>query len=115
MAYQMKEGQGSLFKNEKQNDRQPDLKGSVMIKGVLYELAGWYRTSQNGRQYISLQAAEPSADRNNAARPGSVSPYQQSQPYQQTTSYGSQAPSYQQAPAPTLDDMPAADDNDLPF
>ena len=41
MAYQMKEGQGSLFKNEKQNDRQPDLKGSVMIKGVLYELAGW--------------------------------------------------------------------------
>ena len=105
----MKEGQGSLFKNEKQNDRQPDLKGSVMIKGVLYELAGWYRTSQNGRQYISLQAAEPSADRNNAARPGSASPYQQ------TTSYGSQAPSYQQAPAPTLDDMPAADDNDLPF
>ena len=32
MAYQMKEGQGSLFKNEKQNDRHPDLKGSVMIK-----------------------------------------------------------------------------------
>lgn len=58
MAYQQKEGQGSLFKNEKQNDRQPDFKGSIMIKGVLYNVSAWNRTSQNGREYISLQAEE---------------------------------------------------------
>lgn len=62
MAYEHKEGQGSLFKNEKQNDRQPDMKGTVMIKGVLYEVAAWNRTSQSGREYVSLQVSERSGD-----------------------------------------------------
>lgn len=62
MAYQHKEGQGSLFKNEKQNERQPDLRGSIMIKGVTYNISAWNRTSQNGRQYLSLQAEEQNGD-----------------------------------------------------
>jgi len=58
MAYEHREGQGSLFKNDKKNERQPDFKETVMIKGVLYNISAWSRTSQNGREYISLQAEE---------------------------------------------------------
>ena len=112
MAYEHKEGQGSLFKNDKQNDRQPDLKGTIMIKGVLYNVSGWNRTSQGGREYISLQAEEKSNE-NRYQRPAQPAPS-----YQPTTSY-QPAPSYQPpvAPPPTMDDMPSfvEDDGDLPF
>lgn len=59
MAYEHKEGQGSLFKNGKQNDRQPDYKGTIVIAGKTYEVAAWERTSQRGTSYLSLQASEP--------------------------------------------------------
>ena len=80
MAYQHKEGQGSLFKNEKQNERQPDFRGSIMIKGVTYNISAWNRTSQNGRQYLSLQAEEQNGD----ARPN----------YNGGAGYGSQPSGY---------------------
>lgn len=80
MAYQHKEGQGSLFKNEKQNERQPDFRGSIMIKGVTYNISAWNRTSQNGRQYLSLQAEEQNGD----ARPN----------YNGGAGYGSQPGAY---------------------
>ena len=80
MAYQHKEGQGSLFKNEKQNERQPDFRGSIMIKGVTYNISAWTRTSQNGRQYLSLQAEEQNGD----ARPN----------YNGGAGYGSQPGGY---------------------
>jgi len=59
MAYEHKEGQGSMFQNEKQNDRQPDYKGSIVIEGKTYEIAAWARTSQRGTKYLSLQASLP--------------------------------------------------------
>jgi len=124
MAYQQKEGQGSLFKNDKQNDRQPDFRGTILIKGVTYNISAWNRTSQNGREYISLQAEEKTQD---SAQGG----YQQRQSYQQKPAYqappfhspDSPAPSYQApsypgpvAPAPTMEDLPPfADEDDLPF
>ena len=80
MAYQHKEGQGSLFKNEKQNERQPDFRGSIMLKGVTYNISAWNRTSQNGRQYLSLQAEEQNGD----ARPN----------YNGGAGYGSQPGGY---------------------
>ena len=80
MAHQHKEGQGSLFKNEKQNERQPDFRGSIMIKGVTYNISAWNRTSQNGRQYLSLQAEEQNGD----ARPN----------YNGGAGYGSQPGGY---------------------
>lgn len=62
MAYEHKEGQGSLFANEKKNDRQPDYRGTIMIKGVVYEIVGWRKTSKNGMTYMSLQASELSQE-----------------------------------------------------
>ena len=111
MAYQQKEGQGSLFKNDKQNDRQPDFKGSIMIKGVLYNVSAWKRTSQNGREYISLQADEKSAFSQQA--PSASPSYEQ-------PSYA-QRPSFRQGPAPASgpassfpSDIPAPGLEDLP-
>lgn len=59
MAYELKEGQGTLFKNEKQNDRQPDLKGTILIDGITYEIAAWVKTSKRGEKFYSLQASLP--------------------------------------------------------
>ena len=118
MAYEYREGQGSLFKNDKQNERHPDFKGSIMIKGVMYNISAWSRTSQNGREYISLQAEERAeGDRPNRYQQQG-GPYRQQGGYQQPVpSY--QAPSYQApspAPAPTIEDMPSfGPDDDLPF
>ena len=114
MAYEHREGQGSLFKNDKKNERQPDFKGTIMIKGTLYNISAWSRTAQNGREYISLQAEEKTED-GNQPRPHSASQrnYQFQQPaFQAPTSVPEPA-----APAPTYDDLPAfGDDNeDLPF
>lgn len=104
MAYEHKEGQGSLFKNEKQNDRQPDYKGTILINGATYEIAAWERTSQKGVQYLSLQAALP----RNTSQQQSSTPQFNSAPT--TSTYSS--------PANTVDDMPALggnDEEDLPF
>ncbi len=130
MAYQQKEGQGSLFRNEKQNERQPDFRGTILIKGITYNISAWNRTSQNGREYISLQAEERTQD-------GQQGGWQSRQEYQsrpssyQDSSYHS--PSYQTSeapgnftpssfapgtfpPAPSTDDIPPfSNEEDLPF
>lgn len=117
MAYQHKEGQGSLFKNEKQNERQPDFRGSIMIKGVTYNISAWNRTSQNGRQYLSLQAEEQNGDArlnyNGGAGYGSQP---RSAPGPQA-GYGAPRSGYD-APGSGFDSAPAYNDipeNDLPF
>lgn len=79
MAYEHKEGQGSLFKNDKQNDRQPDYKGTIVIGGTTYEIAAWEKTSRNGMPYMSLQAALPRERQSQPAQP-SVQPAQASVP-----------------------------------
>ena len=111
MAYEHKDGQGSMFRNEKQNDRQPDYKGTIVINGTTYEMAGWERTSQRGSSYISLQASLPREKQEQGQQPS-----QYSQRYQQRP----EAPAFHEpaptVPMPTADDMPAfGPDDDLPF
>ena len=101
MAYEHKEGQGSLFKNEKQNDRQPDFKGTILIGGMTYEVAAWERTSQKGEQYFNLQASLP------RERP-TTRPPQSAQPVP-PQSYAPPMNSVYPTP-PT-----SSDDEDLPF
>lgn len=111
MAFEHKEGTGTLFKNEKQNDRQPDYRGTIVIQGTTYEIAAWERTSQRGSSYLSLQASLP-RDRQEQA------PAQQPRPQYQAPKPQFQAPPVQQAPAPSADDFfaPAEDAvDDLPF
>jgi hypothetical protein len=49
---------GALFKNEKQNERQPDLRGPVNIDGKEYELSAWVKNSEKAGKYYSL-AVQP--------------------------------------------------------
>lgn len=49
-----KELQGVLFLHDKQTDKSPDFKGSCKIGGVDYYVAAWKRTSQYGKEYVSL-------------------------------------------------------------
>ena len=99
-----------MFRNEKQNDRQPDYKGTIMINGTTYEIAGWERTSQRGSSYISLQASLP---RERDAQQSGEAPRQQ---YQRQASQYSRPSMPEPAPMPSSGDMPAfSPDDDLPF
>jgi uncharacterized protein (DUF736 family) len=54
-----KDNQGALFLNDKrEKETQPNLKGSVMIKGVEYFVSAWNNTSKSGLKYISLAFQE---------------------------------------------------------
>lgn len=46
---------GVLFHRQVENgSKRPDLSGGINVNGTEFELAGWSRTSKNGREYISL-------------------------------------------------------------
>lgn len=50
-----KELSGVLFPHKKETDKQPDFRGSALIGGVEYWVAGWKRTGkQSGAPYMSL-------------------------------------------------------------
>lgn len=56
MAYEQKEGQGAVFPNDKKgNDKAPDFKGSVLINGVLTEIAMWKKSGSKGEFYSVSQ------------------------------------------------------------
>ena len=70
MAYEMKDGQGSLFKNtRKEQDSHADYQGSIKVAGVEYWLNAWIKEGEKGK-WMSL----------------SVKPKQQSQPSRQAPS-----------------------------
>lgn len=59
MTYVPKEGFGNLFRNRKTKDTQPDMKGDVMWKGELLEVAGWTKEGKNGK-FLSLKVQSKS-------------------------------------------------------
>lgn len=109
MAFEHKEGQGTLFKNDKQNERQPDFKGTINIGGVTYEIAAWEKTSQRGGSFLSLQASLP---RERGEASPTASSLQRPEP-----AYQPSAPTFQQeAPMPSEEPFFGnSDDEDLPF
>lgn len=60
MAYEMRAGQGSLFKNEnKTTDKHPNLKGRVMLpNGEVRWISGWTKTTSAGERWISVSIGE---------------------------------------------------------
>lgn len=59
MTYVPKEGFGNLFRNRKTKETQPDMKGEVMWKGELLEVAGWTKEGKNGK-FLSLKVQSKS-------------------------------------------------------
>ena len=58
MAFTLKEGQGSFFKNEKDGvEGRPDYRGDLNIGGKTYALSGWIKTSAKGTRWMSLKAS----------------------------------------------------------
>lgn len=72
MAFELREGQGTLFPNNKDgNDKRPDYRGSVMIGGTEYELAAWSKEGKKG-PYLSLSAkVKPAAETSDSVRKAS--------------------------------------------
>lgn len=62
MAFELKEGGGSLFKNDrKEKDSHPDYRGSILIDGKLYWLSAWIKEGKHGK-FFSL-SAKPKEDK----------------------------------------------------
>jgi len=59
MAYELKDGQGSLFRNDKEgNEARPDYRGELNIGGTVYRVAGWIKEGKAGK-WMSLKASLP--------------------------------------------------------
>lgn len=58
MAYEKRDGDFILFKNEqKQKETSPDYTGEVLIKGVTYKIGGWVKEGAKGK-FIAGSAKE---------------------------------------------------------
>ncbi len=98
-----------MFKNEKQNDRQPDYKGTIVIAGKTYEIAAWERRSQRGTSYLSLQASEPRERSNQGTT------YNQQRSSGNTGYYGHNTEPAPAPPMPEQEFQTVDDLEDLPF
>jgi hypothetical protein len=68
LAYEHREGSGSLFKNDKrEKDSQPNARGDALVGGILYEIAAWTKTDKNGNKWQSL-SFKPKEDRQPAPK-----------------------------------------------
>jgi uncharacterized protein (DUF736 family) len=65
MAYEKKNGDISLFKNDKgDNEKRPDMRGEALIDGRTYRVSLWTKTSQkDGKKFLSgkIEAEQPVA------------------------------------------------------
>ena len=62
MAYEQKEGSGSLFRNDrKEADAQPTHTGTALIGGIEYRISAWVKTGKNDSKFFSL-AFKPKDD-----------------------------------------------------
>lgn len=63
MAFELKDGQGTLFKNDKDgNEARPDYRGEANIGGEIYRVAGWLKQGKNGK-WMSLSISPKDEDR----------------------------------------------------
>lgn len=54
MAYELKDGQGSLFQDT--SERNKDYEGKCMIGGQMYWVAGWKKAGKDGKPpWLSLE------------------------------------------------------------
>ena len=69
MAYEQQEGWGALFRNtRKSNAKAPDYNGSCKIGGVEYDLAGWKKTSKDGKTTFLNLKLQPQSERRERPR-----------------------------------------------
>ena len=66
MAYEQRDNSGSLFPNDKrEKDTHPNLRGSIMVGGVMYWIDAWTKHKADGTKWLSL-AVKPKKSRSEA-------------------------------------------------
>lgn len=59
MAYEMKDGEFNLFKNDKKTEQNhPDYTGKVMVNGTVLRMAAWIKQKDGGLAYFSGKVSE---------------------------------------------------------
>jgi len=57
--YEQKDMTASLFPNDKgDNEKRPDMTGSMTIDGTKYSLSAWNNESKAGKPYMSIKISE---------------------------------------------------------
>ena len=106
MAFEHREGSGSLFKNDKgDNDKRPDMKGDGMVNGVLMSISAWKKAGRDGSTFLSLKI-EPKQVGGGNQQPAS----QQSRPMGQRP-----APNQGEPQKPYAEDAAEFHESDIPF
>jgi len=73
MAFGLKEGRASLWRNEhRKSDKSPEYTGDGMLNGQKVRLLAWVKQTTRGRKYFSIvivkdEKAQPKETNNNAA------------------------------------------------
>ena len=58
MAFELRELQGNIFNNKyKETDKQPDMKGELLLNGVPHEIALWHKNGAKG-PFIGFKISE---------------------------------------------------------
>ena len=69
MAYELKEMQGSLFKNNKKTtELQPDYTGKIKVNGVELQLSAWVAKTKAGETYLNIKAKEAMPNSNTGSQ-----------------------------------------------
>lgn len=56
MAYELKDEQGSLWKNDKrETDKHPHARGQAKIGGIVYWVDAWTNVTGDGKKYQTLK------------------------------------------------------------
>ena len=62
MPFEPKDNTFSIFDNDnKTSENQPDFTGQGKINGKAVKIAGWKKTSQGGKDYVSYKVEEKGA------------------------------------------------------
>ena len=69
MPFELKEGQGTLFKNNrKEKENHPDYTGELNVWGEVHDLSAWIKTAASGNKWMSISL------RKKKASPGKSAP-----------------------------------------
>lgn len=72
MAYEKREGSGTLFKNDrKEQPNHPDYKGDILIDGQEYWLSAWIKEGKSGK-FMSLSAKPKEARQESKPKTGGI-------------------------------------------
>ncbi len=105
--FEQKNNTGALFVNDKEgNEARPDLRGTVCVNGVMYELSGWKKVSGKGNHWISLSVQEQKRKDVSGTIPDSMP-----QKHQSSERVARPDESYASGRTPPPDDF----DDDIPF